>query len=133
MVDFVPECIGFLLNLHPFFQICIGSAHKMCALNLMHRTCAVIQAARLIIIVQCNPAALYHRVRVRDRRNQASGVRMYRMGENLLRRARLQKVAQMKNADAVGNIFNHREVVGDEEVCKPCLVLMSFIRLTTCA
>ena len=62
MVDFVPECIGFLLNLHPFFQICIGSAHKMCALNLMHRTCAVIQAARLIIIVQCNPAALYHRV-----------------------------------------------------------------------
>ena len=29
----------------------------------------------------------------------------------------------MKNADAVGNIFNHREVVGDEEVCKPRLVL----------
>ena len=45
------------------------------------------------------------------------------MGEKLLRRARLQKVAQMKNADAVGNIFNHREVVGDEEVCKPRLVL----------
>ena len=31
--------------------------------------------------------------------------------------------SQMKNADAVGNIFNHREVVGDEEVCKPRLVL----------
>ena len=132
MVDFVPECIGFLLNLHPFFQICIGSAHKMCALNLMHRTCAVIQTARLIIIVQCNPAALYHRVRVRDRRNQASGVRMYRMGEDLLRRARLQKIAQMKNADAEIYLTIERSWAM-KRYASPVSSWMSFIRLTTCA
>ena len=44
------------------------------------------------------------------------------MGEDLLRRARLQKIAQMKNADADGNIFSYEvaeiETVGGYDIEK---------------
>ncbi len=43
--------------------------------------------------------------------------------KNLLRRAGLQQVAQMEHADAVGDVLDHGQVMGDEQVGRAGLLL----------
>ena len=58
---------------------------------------------------------LIHRVRQRNGRQQGPGVGVQRMGKQLIGTGHLHHLAEVHNADAVGEVLNDGQVVGDEE------------------
>ena len=55
-------------------------------------------------------------IRIGDRIEKKSGVRVERLMENILRAAQLAEPAQEHDADPVGDIAHYREVVADEQI-----------------
>ena len=62
-------------------------------------------------------------VRHRHRGEQRLGVRVHRAAVDLVLVAELHHAAQVHHGHAVGDVAHHREVVGDEDVGEPQLVL----------
>ena len=110
------------------------AAHKVAGFNLtldgslflaaLHavRTAGV-ELAALGRVGGRRDAALQHdtvhlRFRIRDRncREQSLRVRMQRITENILCRSVLYQIAQIHNADGIGNILDYRQVMGNEQV-----------------
>src|SRR5262249_40037192 len=58
-----------------------------------------------------------------DRREQRARVRVPRLAEQALRLALLDDLAEVHHRDAVGEVADHAEVVGDEEVGEAELAL----------
>ena len=76
------------------------------------------------IVISLSHAALFdHRVRQRNGRQQAPGVRVDGVLENLLGGAGLQQMPQMQHTDAVGDVLDHGQVVGDEQIGRAGLLL----------
>lgn len=71
----------------------------------MLRSFGVINATGGVVVGQRNAVLFHHGIGVGDGGQQALGVRMNRVGENLLLRAGFHHVAQMQHADAVGYIL----------------------------
>jgi len=56
------------------------------------------------------------RIRNRYGGKQTLRVWVLRIGKNFLRRARLNQIAQMQHADSVGNVLDHAQIVGNEQI-----------------
>ena len=72
-------------------------------------------------------------VRLRDRGQQRLGIGVLRVGEQLLGRGELDHAAGAHHADALGDVFHHREIVGDEQIGQPQLLCRSLSRFRICA
>ena len=72
--------------------------------------------------------ALPPQPRMRDghRREQCFGVRVLRIGEQLIGHRDLDDPAQVHDRDPVADVLDHRQVVGDEQVGQPELLLQLF-------
>ena len=77
------------------------------------------------IALQHDTVALAGRDGVRhgNGRNQAAGVGVDAVGDQLKAVGQLHHLAQIHNADAVGNVLDNAQVVGDEQVGQPHLLL----------
>ena len=58
---------------------------------------------------------LIHRVRQRNGRQQGPGVGVQRMGKQLIGTGHLHHLAEVHNADAVGEVLDDGQVMGNEE------------------
>ena len=65
---------------------------------------------------RCKAGAPLRRVRHRHRLDQAPGIGVARIGKDLVARAHLDDLAEIHDGDAVGDVFDHRHVVRDEEI-----------------
>ena len=61
---------------------------------------------------------VHFRFRIRDRncREQGFRVRMQRITENIFCRSVLYQITQIHNTDSIRNIFDYRQVMGNEQV-----------------
>ena len=77
------------------------------------------------IALQHDTVALAGRDGVRhgNGRDQAAGVGVDAVGDQLKAVGQLHQLAQIHNADAVGNVLDNAQVVGDEQVGQPHLLL----------
>ncbi len=62
----------------------------------------------------------------RDGREQAFRIRVLRIREQLRAFRRLDNPTQIHDGDAIADVFDHREIVGDEQVGDPELRLQVF-------
>ena len=83
----------------------------------------IVDAGGGIVISFRHAALFHHRVRQRNGRQQAPGVGVDGVLKDLLGGARFQQVAQMQHTDAVGDVLDHGQVVGDEQVSRAGLLL----------
>ena len=65
---------------------------------------------------QYDTVHLRFRIRDRDCGEQCFRVRMQRIAENILCRSVLYQIAQIHNAYGIRNIFDYRQVMGDEQI-----------------
>ena len=86
----------------------------------------VVDAGSGVVIRLCHAALLDHGVGQRDGGQQAAGVGVDGIFKNLFRGARLQQVAQMEHTDAVRDVLDHGQVVGNEQVGRAGLLLDVF-------
>ena len=70
------------------------------------------------IALQHNAVALAgrHGVSHRNGRDQAAGVGVDAVGDQLVAVGQLHQLAQVHDADAVGDVLDHAQVMGDEQV-----------------
>ncbi len=73
------------------------------------------------VALEDDPAALAlgDRIRHRDGGQEGAGVRMARRRVHLVRRPDLDDLAEVHHRDPVADVLDHRQVVGDEQVCQP--------------
>src|SRR5450759_5132478 len=75
------------------------------------------------VALQDDPLLAVARVRIRDRRQQGDGVRVARMSVDLIDGGQLRHHAQVHDPDPVADVLDDGQVVGDEEIGQPQLLL----------
>ena len=75
------------------------------------------------VALQDNPLALQRRVRDGDGRHQRLGVWVQRVSEELLALGHLHHLAQVHHCHPVGDVLDHAQVVGNEQVSEAKLTL----------
>src|SRR5215468_4104658 len=78
------------------------------------------------IATQPDALALHPWIGYRDRRQQRFGVGMFRRRIELTRRCRLDDAAEIHDGDAPADMFDDRQIMGDEEISEPQLLLQVF-------
>ena len=51
---------------------------------------------------------------------------MQRVGKNVIRLAVFDQIAQIHNADRIGDMLNNRQIMGDEQIGQVALLLQVF-------
>jgi len=75
------------------------------------------------VALQDDPLLAVARVRIRDRRQQGDGVRVARVSVDLVDVGQLRHHAQVHDPDPVADVLHDGQVVGDEQVGQPQLLL----------
>src|SRR5215831_169051 len=78
------------------------------------------------IATQPDALALHPWIGYRDRRQQRFGVGMFRRRIELTRRCRLDDAAEIHDGDAPADMFDDRQIMGDEEISESKLLLQVF-------
>ena len=76
--------------------------------------------------LQHHALALDSRVRDGNGREQRLGVGVQRMAKNVVGLAVLHQIAQVHNADSVGDMLDDGQIVGDEKIRQVALFLQGF-------
>ena len=90
-----------LLSFTPFCKLFVGALDIVAAAHMVIGALVVIDAGSGVVVGLSHTAFFHHRIRQRDGRQQAAGVGVDGILEDLFGRTRLQQVAQMQHADAV--------------------------------
>ena len=116
-------CSGDSTLFRPRVKLFICRKHGVCAADGMLRSFGVINATGGVVVGQRDAMLFHHGVGVGDGGQQTLGVRMNRVGENLLLRTGFHHVAQIHHRDAVGDVFDDVQIVRDEQVRQPHALL----------
>ena len=69
------------------------------------------------------------RVGDRYRREEGPGIRVKRAGKERFRGGHLHNPAQVHDGNVIGKVLDHTEVVGDEEIGQPQILLQPGMRV----
>ena len=100
----------------PAGELLVGAFDVVGARNQVAGALVVVNARAGVVVRLGHAALFHHRVGHGDGGEQAAGVGVYRVGKDFIGGAGLQQVAQMQHADAVADVLDHGQVVGDEEI-----------------
>ena len=121
------EELSILLSLpRPCFDFPVGSQHLVGTLQRVQGAGVVVDAGGGVVVGFRDAVALYSRVGAGDGGHEAAGVGVDGVGENLFRGAGFQQVAQVEDANAVRDVFDHGKVMGDKKVGRAGFLLDVF-------